>query len=93
MLLYYYFCYIYLPNINHHMISLMRTELQHTQLLLRYGYCDPPMTMIVALHNIVSVAGGTHYIRMLHRFLSPKLFRPFEHCFLDKQSLKTCLPK
>ncbi len=32
---YYYFCHIYLPNINHHMKSLMCTELQLTQLILR----------------------------------------------------------
>ncbi len=35
MLLYYYLCHIYLPNIYHHMMSLMCTELQHIQLLLR----------------------------------------------------------
>ncbi len=33
----YYVCHIYLPNINHHMKSLLCTELQHTQLLLS---CD-----------------------------------------------------
>ncbi len=36
-MLHYYYCHIYLPNINHHIMSLMCTELQHTQLLLR---CD-----------------------------------------------------
>ncbi len=34
MIHYYYFCHIYLPKINHHIKSLMCTELQHTQLLL-----------------------------------------------------------
>ncbi len=29
------FCHIYLLNINHHMKSLICTEMQHTQLLLR----------------------------------------------------------
>ncbi len=37
MLHYFYFCHIYLPNINHHIKILVCTELQHTQLLLR---CD-----------------------------------------------------
>ncbi len=31
---YYYFCHIYLPNINNNIKSLVCTELQHTKLLL-----------------------------------------------------------
>ncbi len=41
MVHYYYYCDIYLRNINHHIKSLMSTELQHIQLLLRcvrYSY-------------------------------------------------------
>ncbi len=44
MLQYYYVFHIYLAKINHHMKSLMCTELQHTQLLLICVACQCMMT-------------------------------------------------
>ncbi len=45
------FCHIYLPNINHHIKSLMWTEMQHIQLLLRCEYSQY-VSDILWLHTI-----------------------------------------
>ncbi len=39
MLHYYYFCHIYLPNINYYMKSLMCTDLQHTHIIHAISLC------------------------------------------------------